>query len=61
MGSLSYNVELEGGYQWKVHVNHLIRQPLAGVLVSPELVPVVTGEVPLGLEFPLSPPSPQKS
>ena len=33
MGSLSYNVELEGGYQRKVHVNHLIRQPPAGVPV----------------------------
>ena len=26
MGSLSYSVELEGGHQRKVHVDHLIRQ-----------------------------------
>ena len=26
MGSLSYNVELEGGHQQKVHVDHVIRQ-----------------------------------
>ena len=36
MGSLSYNVELEGGHQRKVHVDHLIRQ--AGSRMCPSVV-----------------------
>ena len=52
MGSLSYNVELEGGRQRKVHVDHLIRQPPGCAPVSSEPVPVVTGEEPLNTSEP---------
>ena len=50
MGSLSYNVELEGGRQRKVHVDHLIRQAPGCAPVSSE--PVVTGEKPLNTSEP---------
>ena len=46
MGSLSYNVELEGGHPRKVHVDHLIRQGPGCVPVSSEPVPVLTGDEP---------------
>ena len=52
MGSLSYNVELEGGHQRKVHVDHLIRQAPGCAPVLSEPVPVVTGEEPLNTSEP---------
>ena len=47
MGSLSYNVELEGGQQRKVHVDYLICQAPG---CAP--VPVVTGEEALNTSEP---------
>ena len=51
MGSLSYNVELEGGQQQKVHVDYLICQAPGCAPVS-EPVPVVTGEEALNTSEP---------
>ena len=46
LGSLSYNVELEGGHQRKVHMDHLIRQGSRCVPASLEPVPVLTDDEP---------------
>ena len=45
-------MELEGGHQRKVHVDHLIRQAPGCPPVSSEPVPVVTGEEPLNTSEP---------
>ena len=58
MGSLHYNVELEGSHQRKLHVDHLICQSPGCVLASSEPVPVLTDdELSLEPESGMGPPS----